>query len=58
MTPQDWRDMASVFRAGATRASQWSHNADRQQEAEVLRAQAGRCDQIAQEREASESAGT
>lgn len=47
MTPQDWRDLGSVYRAGARRAKQWSHNTDRQQDAEILEAQADRCDQIA-----------
>jgi hypothetical protein len=47
MTKQDWLDMASVYRAGAERSRQWSYNASRQQDAEVLEAQAERCEQIA-----------
>lgn len=50
MTWKDWQDLASVYRAGADRARQWEFNADRQQDAEVLEAQAKRCEEIAEER--------
>lgn len=51
MDVKDWQDMASVYRAGAGRASGWGHNSAMQQQAEVLDAQADRCDEIARERD-------
>jgi len=48
---RDWADLASVFRAGAGRARGWVHNSGRQQAAEILDAQADRCDEIARERD-------
>lgn len=51
MNVKDWQDMASVFRAGAGRARGWFLNSDRQQDAEILDAQADRCDEIARERD-------
>jgi hypothetical protein len=48
---QDWADLASVYRAGADRARGWIMNNDRQQDAEILDAQADRCDEIARERD-------
>lgn len=50
MSPRDWTDMASVFRAGARTHRQYSYNNDRQQDAEALEAQAKRCEEIALER--------
>lgn len=47
----DWNDLASVYRAGADRARGWSHNSGMQQHAEILEAQADRCDEIARERQ-------
>jgi hypothetical protein len=51
MTPQDWYDLASVYRAGADRARGWVMNIDRQQDADILDAQADRCEEIARERD-------
>jgi hypothetical protein len=51
MNAQDWRDMASVYEAGAKCARTWTYNRDRQQEAEVLDAMAGRCREIADRRD-------
>jgi hypothetical protein len=51
MDSKDWQDLASVYRAGAGRARGWSLNSDRQQDAEILDAQADRCDEIARERD-------
>lgn len=51
MDVKDWQDLASVFRAGAGRARGWVWNSDRQQDAEILDAQADRCDEIARERD-------
>lgn len=51
MDVKDWQDMASVFRAGAERARGWEFNAGRQQDAEILDAQAGRCEEIAREQD-------
>jgi hypothetical protein len=50
MSPHDWIDLASVYQAGADRARRWSRNSDRQQDADILEAQADRCKQIAAER--------
>jgi hypothetical protein len=47
MTSQDWQDLASVYRAGADESRQWVYNASRKQDADVLDAQAGRCEEIA-----------
>lgn len=49
MDSQDWRNMGSVFRAGSRRAAGWVYNSDRQQDAEILQAQAERCEEIARE---------
>lgn len=49
MTPQDWTDLASVFQAGSDRARSWSHNSAMQQHAEILEAQADRCEEIARD---------
>lgn len=49
MDSQDWRNMASVFRAGADRAYGWVFNTDRIQDGDILEAQAGRCEEIARE---------
>jgi hypothetical protein len=54
MTSEDWRDLASVYKAGAASARQWSHNTGKQQDAEILEAQAERCEQVAAERERRE----
>jgi hypothetical protein len=43
--------MASVYQAGADRSRDWSMNLERQQQAEILVAQADRCTQIAFQRE-------
>jgi hypothetical protein len=51
MDSKDWQDLASVYRAGADRARGWTFNGDRQQDAEILDAQAGRCEEIARERD-------
>ena len=51
MDAQDWADLATVYRAGARRAAGWCFNADRQQDAEILEAQADRCEEIARERD-------
>jgi hypothetical protein len=51
MTSKDWRDMASVFLAGAERQRQYCYNTERQQQAESLEAQARRCEQLAAENE-------
>lgn len=51
MDAQDWADLASVYRAGAGRARGWCFNTGRQQDADILEAQAERCDEIARERD-------
>jgi len=51
MDSKDWQDLASVYRAGAERASGWSHNSAMQIHAEVLMTQADRCAEIARERD-------
>jgi hypothetical protein len=51
MDAQDWTDLASVYQAGSDRARGWAFNTDRQQEAEILEAQADRCREIARERQ-------
>jgi hypothetical protein len=51
MNPQDWADLASVYRAGAARARGWVNNGSRQQDADILEAQADRCAEIARERD-------
>jgi hypothetical protein len=51
MDAQDWADLATVYQAGSDRARGWSGNPDRQQDAEILEAQADRCREIARERE-------
>lgn len=50
MDARDWEDLASVYRAGAHRARGWVMNLDRQQDADILDAQADRCEEIARER--------
>ena len=52
MDAQDWRNIASVFMAGAVRQRQYSYNTERQQQAEALEAQAARCEEIARAEEA------
>ena len=49
MDSGDWKDLASVYRAGAERARGWVFNNDMQTQAEVLDAQADRCLEIARE---------
>jgi hypothetical protein len=49
MDSTDWAYLASVYQAGSDRARGWCFNADRQQEAEILEAQADRCREIARE---------
>jgi hypothetical protein len=51
MSAQDWSDLGLVFRAGAHRARGWSFNADRQQDADILDAQADQCMEIARDRD-------
>jgi hypothetical protein len=51
MDARDWYDMASVFRAGAARSRGWTMNVEREQQAEVLDAQADRCEEIGRERD-------
>jgi hypothetical protein len=51
MDARDWYDLASVFRAGAERSRGWNMNIERQQQAEVLDAQADRCEEIGRERD-------
>jgi hypothetical protein len=51
MDARDWAGLASVYRAGAERSRGWPFNADRQQDAEVLEAQADRCDEIARDQD-------
>jgi ABC-type Zn2+ transport system substrate-binding protein/surface adhesin len=50
MDAQDWADLATVFRAGADRSRDWTMNTERQQNAEILDAQADRCEEIARDR--------
>ena len=50
MDAQDWADLAGVYQAGARRARGWVFNSDRQQDAEILEAQADKCEEIARER--------
>jgi hypothetical protein len=50
MDAQDWADLATVFRAGADRSRGWTMNRERQQNAEILDAQADRCEEIARYR--------
>jgi hypothetical protein len=40
VTEQDWRDLARVYRAGAAEHRRYSYNVKRQDEADVLEAQA------------------
>jgi hypothetical protein len=51
MSADDWQDLASVYRAGAERARGWAYNDDAQRDAQVLDAQADRCEEIARERD-------
>jgi hypothetical protein len=51
MDAADWYDLASVYRAGADRARGWCFNGDRQQDADILEAQADRCEEIGRERD-------
>jgi hypothetical protein len=50
MTPRDWRDMASVYQAGADQQRGYVFNIERQQQAESLDAMALRCEELADER--------
>jgi hypothetical protein len=50
MSPRDWQDLASVYRAGAERSRAWAPDMSRLQEAEALDAMAQRCHEIAAER--------
>jgi hypothetical protein len=47
----DWRDLATVFDAGAKTIGAYSMNIPAQQEAEKLRAMRDRCIEIADERD-------
>jgi hypothetical protein len=47
MTPRDWRDLASVYRAGSVRAGGWAMNTAMRQHAEILEAMAVRCEALA-----------
>lgn len=49
MTPEYWNDLASVFRAGAERASGWVFNSAMQQQAQIMEVMANRCDEISDE---------
>lgn len=49
MSPLDWYLWSTVYRAGAERARAWPMNSDMQNQAEVLEAQAERCEEIARE---------
>ena len=56
MNEMDWRRMARVYRAGAKCARQWDFNTCKQQDADILTAQARECDNIADELAAEEAA--
>jgi len=44
---QDWRDLASVFRAGAAKSRHFAPDLEREEDAVVFDAMADRCDEIA-----------
>lgn len=54
MSPRDWRDLATVFEAGAKKCVQYSYNTDQQLRAACLHKMRDRCEEIAAERNTQE----